>query len=171
MSSEGTGLLGHYENFPAVIHGVSRFTYGCTEKELKQAVLRVIHRLNQEKRDLKAVSLFSTSKCVVSFEFGVAEDSTFNYLDEEELNRFRKELARAREKLSTLDFFCVIRYHVLKEGKRVPLKFDYNLLRFVFKGNEVEIQIFHERGIRRVPPEDFANFIIEQIGKEIHQKK
>lgn len=168
MSSEGSRLLGYYENFPTVIHNVSKFTHQSTEKKLQKAILRVFHRLNQEKRDLNVLSPFFTSKCEVSFEFGVAEGVTFNYLDEEELKRFQKDIAK--EALPTLDFFCVIRYHALKEGRRVPLKFDYHLLRFVFHGNSVEMQISHERGTRRVSLEDFANFIIGQMSKELPQK-
>jgi len=151
-----------------VIHNVSRFTHQSTEKKLQKAILRVFHRLNQEKRDLNVLSPFFTSKCEVSFEFGVAEGVTFNYLDEEELKRFQKDITK--EALPTLDFFCVIRYHALKEGRRVPLKFDYHLLRFVFHGNSVEMQISHERGTRRVSLEDFVNFIIGQMSKELPRK-
>ncbi len=161
-------MLGHYENFPTVIHNVLKFTHQSTEKKLQKVILRVFHRLNQEKRDLNVLSPFFSSKCEVSFEFGVAEGVTFNYLDEEELKRFQKDITK--EALSTLDFFCVIRYHALKEGRRVPLKFDYHLLRFVFHGNNVEMQISHERGARRVSLEDFANFIIGEISKELPRK-
>jgi len=106
MSSEGSRLLGHYENFPTMIHNVSRFTHQSTEKKLQKAILRVFHRLNQEKRDLNVLSPFFSSKCEVSFEFGVAEGATFNYLDEEELKRFQKDITK--ETLPTLDFFCVV---------------------------------------------------------------
>ena len=168
MNSEGLGLLGHYENFPTVIHNVSRFTHQSTEKKLQKTILHVFHRLNQEKYDLNALSPFFSAKCEVSFEFGAAEGVVFNYLDEEELKRFQESITK--EALPTLDFFCVVRYHALKEGRRVPLKFDYYLLRFVFQGNGVEMQISHERGTRRVSLEDLSNFIIEQINKELPQK-
>jgi len=98
----------------------------------------------------------------------VAEGITFNYLDEEELKRFQKTITK--EALPTLDFFCVVRYHALKEGRHVPLKFDYHLLRFVFQRNSVEMQISHERGTRRVSLEDLANFIIGQISEELPRK-
>jgi len=168
MSREGSRLLGHYENFPTVVHNVSRFTHQSTEKKLQKTILRIFHRLNQEKHDLNVLSPFFSSKCEVSFEFGVAEGVTFNYLDEEELKRFQKAITK--EALLTLDFFCVVRCHALKEGRHVPLKFDYHLLRFVFRGNSVEMQICHERGIRRVSLEDLGNFIIGQISEELPQK-
>jgi len=161
-------LLGHYENFPDVIHSVAKFTHQSTEKKLQQAILRALHRLNEEKHDLNTISPFSTPECEVGFEFGVAEGITFNYLDEEELERFQRGIRK--EAPPTLDFFCVVRYHTLKEGRRRPLKFDYNLLRFISHGNNVEVQVSHERGIRRVPLEDLTNFIIGQIREELSRR-
>jgi len=161
-------LLGHYENFPDVIHSVAKFTHQSTEKKLQQAILRALHRLNEEKHDLNTISPFSTPECEVSFEFGVAEGITFNYLDKEELERFQRGIRK--EAPPTLDFFCVVRYHTLKEGRRRPLKFDYNLLRFISHGNNVEVQVSHERGIRRVPLEDLTNFIIGQIREELSRR-
>lgn len=161
-------MLGHYENFPDVIHSVAKFTHQSTEKKLQQAILRALHRLNEEKHDLNTISPFSTPECEVSFEFGVAEGITFNYLDKEELERFQRGIRK--EAPPTLDFFCVVRYHTLKEGRRRPLKFDYNLLRFISHGNNVEVQVSHERGIRRVPLEDLTNFIIGQIREELSRR-
>jgi len=165
---KGRRLLGHYENFPQVVHSVTKFTYQSTEKELHQAILRALYQLNQEKHDLNTVSPFSTPRCEVTFEFGVAEDITFNYLDRDELERIQKGIKK--EAPPTLDFFCVVRYHTLKEGRRKPLKFDYNLLRFLFHKNSVEIQVSHERGIRRVPLEDLTSFIIGQIREELSRR-
>lgn len=161
-------MLGRYKNFPQVVHSVARFTHQTTEKELQQAILRALHGLNQEKHDLNTISAFSTPGCEVSFEFGVAEDITFNYLDRDELERVQKGIEK--EAPPTLDFFCVVRYHTLKEGRRKPLKFDYNLLRFLFYRNSVEVQVSHERGIRRVPLEDLTNFIIGQIREELSRR-
>lgn len=161
-------MLGRYENFPEVVHSVARFTHQSTERKLQQAILRALHRLNQEKHDLNTISSYSAPGCEVSFEFGVAEGVTFNYLDREELERFQKGIKK--EAPPTLDFFCVVRYHTVKEGRRVPLKFDYHLLRFVFHGNSVEVQVSHERGIRRVPLEDLTNFIIGQIREELSRR-
>lgn len=164
---KGWGLLGRYENFPIMIHGVTSFTHQYSTIELQLGILHTLHRLNQETRNLNVLSPPSTSKCEVSFEFGVAEGITFNYLDEGELKRFQKSIPK--EAPPTLDFLCVLRYHTLKEAKRVPLRFDYHLLRFVFHGKMVEMQIFHERGIRRVSLEDLTDFIIGQIREELPQ--
>jgi len=161
-------LLGRYENFPEVVHSVARFTHQSTEERLQQAILRALHRLNQATHNLTVISPFSAPRCEVSFEFGVAEGLTFNYLDREELERFQKSIKK--EAPPTLDFFCVVRYHILKEGRRVPLRFDYHLLRFVFNRNNVEVQVSHERGTRRVSLEDLTNFLIGQIRGELPRR-
>lgn len=151
-----------------MIHNVAQFAHQSPTTELQLGILHTLHQLNQETRNLNALSPPSTSKCEVSFEFGVAEGLTFNYLDEEELKRFQKRITEEASP-PTLDFFCVLRYHILKEGKRVRLRFDYHLLRFVFHGKMVEMQIFHERGTRRVSLEDLTDFIVGQIREELPQ--
>jgi hypothetical protein len=154
-------LLGHYENFPEIVHSVETFTHHSTNRTLQRIILRTLEQLNHVTHNLDAISSFSTPKCQASFEFGVAEGPAFNYLDNEELERFRESIKK--QVLQTLDFFCVVRYHILEEGRRVPLRFDYHLLRFVFTRNKVEVQVSHERGIRRVSPQDLTSFIIGQI--------
>jgi len=161
-------VLGRYENFPELVHSSASFSHKSTERKIEQAILRALHRLNQEKNDINAVSPFSTPGCEVSFEFGVAEGVNFNYLDKEELERCQKGIRK--EALPTLDFFCVVRYHTLKGGRRRPLKFDYHLLRFLPRHNSVEVQVAHERGSRRVPLEDLTNFVIGQIREELSRK-
>lgn len=106
----------------------------------------------------------------VSFEVGVAEDVEFNYLDKEELDRFQKGIVE--KELPILDLFCVVRYHVVNDiKKRVPLKFDYHLLRFTFQKNSMELRICHERGTRRVPLEDLITFITKRINEELSKKQ
>jgi hypothetical protein len=163
-------LLGRYENFPKVIHGVARFTCESSIRKVQQAVLSALHHLNQEACGLSAVTPHLSQECEVSFELGVAEDFDFNFLDEKELDRFQKSIAE--KELSTLDFFCVVRYHVVNDvEKRVPLKFDYHMLRFMFQEDGVELRICHERGTQRVPLEDLITFIAKRINEESSQKR
>lgn len=162
-------MLGYYENFPEVIHSIAQFTYGSTTKKLQEAILQTFHKLNQETFSSEAVSPIPSSKFEVSFEFGVAEGDAFNYLDEEELDRFQKIIAK--ETPSILDFFCVIRYHILKEGKHAPLKFDYQLLRFIFYKEIVELRISHERGTRRLSLEDLITFMERRINGELSRRR
>jgi len=107
---------------------------------------------------------------MVSFELGVAEDFDFNFLDEKELDRLQRSIVE--KELSTLDFFFVVRYHVVNDkGKRVPLKFDYHMLRFMFQENSVELRICHERGTQRVPLEDLITFITKRVNEELSQRQ
>jgi hypothetical protein len=163
-------LLGRYENFPEVIHGVARFSCESSVREVQEAILSTLHRLNKEVGGLSAITPHLPQKCEGSFEVGVAEDFNFNFLDAEELDRFRRSMVE--KELSMLDFFLVARYHVVNDmGKRVPLRFDYHLLRFMFQEDSMELRICHERGIQRVPLEDLITFIVNRINEGLFQKR
>lgn len=161
-------LLGHYENFPEVIHGVARLTHRISVRKLQEAILCTLYQLNQEIPRFSDIASLP-SKCQVSFEFGVAEGTTFNYLDKEEVGRFQETIAK--ESLPIFDVFCVVRYHVVNKEKRVPLKFDYYLMRFTFYKNSVELQICHERGTQRLSLEDLIAFIIKRVNEELSQRR
>ena len=106
----------------------------------------------------------------VGFEFGIAEDFDFNFLDNKELERSMRSVAE--NELETLDFFFTVRYHnIMKENKKTSLKFDYHLLRFIFQKNGLELQIRHERGPQRVPIDDLTEFIGKQINRELSNKQ
>jgi len=159
-------MLGRYENFPDVIHGMARFTFPFSTRQLQQAILEVAHQLNYEAYNVKDFTQFVASECEVSFEFGVAEDMTFNYLDKGELERFLKQIET--KPLQVIDIFSVIRYHVAKaKGKRKPLKFDYNMLRFTFSRKTMELIVFHERGSQRISLEDFVTFFVNKINEKL----
>jgi hypothetical protein len=163
-------LLGRYENFPEIVHGVARFAFKSSVREVQQAILAAFHHLNQESCGLSAVTPHLSRECKVSFEIGAAEDFDFNFLDDKELDRFQR--SAAEEELSMLDFFFVVRYYVVNDkGKQVPLKFDYHMLRFIFQENIVELQVCHERGTQRVPLEDLITFIVKRINEELSKKR
>lgn len=106
----------------------------------------------------------------MSFEFGVADGVEFGYLDAEELDKMQKSIAR--EVLQAMDFLWVIRYHIIKNGKRVPLKFDYHMLRFIFYNrNNLELRVSHQRGIRRISVENLITFITKRINEELSQNR
>jgi len=163
-------LLGRYENFPDVIHGVARFTCESSKSKAQHAILSTLHKLNEQVFSLKDIATISYSQCEVSFEFGVADGVEFAYLDAEELGKMQKGIAR--EVLQALDFFCVVRYHIVKDGKRLPLKFDYHMLRFIFYNrNNLELRVSHQRGIRRISVENLITFITKRINEELSQNR
>ena len=163
-------MLGSYKNFPENIHGITFFEYQDSTKSLQQAILFALHQLNQATYNLGAVTPYLKQNHEVGFEFGVAEDCDFNFLDNKELERCARSIAE--NELETLDFFFTVRYHnIMKNKKKTPLKFDYHLLRFIFQKNGLELRIRHERGPQRVPIDDLTEFIAKQINRELCQKQ
>jgi len=162
-------LLAQYENFPETIHGVARFAYRSSIRKVEQTIFCALHQLNMETHSLNDITPFPSSKCEISFEFGVAEGVTFNYLGSEELEKFQK--TTGQKALPMLDFFCVVRYHIVREEKRIPLKFDYNFLRFIFYENEMELRVSHERGTQRISTEELIAFITKRINEELLRKQ
>jgi hypothetical protein len=163
-------LLGHYENFPENVHSVALFGYQDAAKKIQEAILCALHHLNTVTCDLGAVTPYLKQNCKVSFEFGVAEGFEFIFLDQKELSRCLKSIAE--KELSSLDFFFVVRYHlILENSKRVPLRFDYHVLRFIFQKGSLELQIRHEKGTQRIPLDDLSDFVVKQINAELSRRQ
>jgi len=162
-------LFGHYRNFPLTAHGIARFRHPSIKK-VQEATVKTLHQLNKETHSLSELAFLDSSKCEVGFDFGIAEDVTFTYIDEEELNKVKKRISR--NTLQILDFLCIIKYHhVEKGGKRIPLKFDYYFIRFAFNEKDVELRVYHERGTQRIPIEDLMRFIIKRISRELSRRR
>ena len=107
----------------------------------------------------------------MNFEFGIAEEETFTFLDEEELARLTDALKK-QEALGILDFFCAIRYHqTMQDGKAKSLRSDYILLRFAFRRRIMELFLVHQRGIQHLPLGDLTIFLIKRINSELAQKR
>ncbi len=129
-----------------------------------------MHSLNKQTIDMRTITKAALTDQTVNFEFGIADADTFNFLDEEEFQRIKNILKQ--QALPVLDVFCVARYHTQEPGgKRKSLKFDYNMLRFTFGKNNIELFVYHERGTQRIPLEDLVTFIQNQINKRLAQEK
>ena len=163
-------MPGRYENFPETVHGVTRFEHQDPTNDTQKAILCTFHRLNKETFDLGTVTPYLKQKCEVGFEFGVAEGVGFNFLDQTELDRCLESVDKADAEI--LDFFFVIRYHRAGDsGKRVHLRFDYYVLRFLFQESGLEMRIRHEKGTQRVPLDDLTEFLVEHINVELSQRQ
>ncbi len=162
-------MLGHYEGFPEIVHGVAQLSYKTSPKKLQQAVVVAFYHMNQEKSKLREIGYSFPANCEVNFEFGIGDEATFTFLDKIELSRLERETER--NALTLLDFLCALQYHIVDEsGRRAPLKFDYYLLRFVFDKNSVELLVSHERGPQRVHVEDLIGFLVRWIKKELDNR-
>lgn len=158
-------MLGFYENFPEIPHAKAIFHSPSPTENLQQAVLRTFALLNNQEYDQNKISPESTN-CKVGFEFGIAEGTSFNYLNQDEVERFRKSLSG--KNLMSLDFFCIVKYYSPRtKDKQKALKFDYYLLRFVFRKPSIILTVFHERGTRRLPIKELIEFLMNQINAEL----
>ncbi|MBX5328054.1 MAG: hypothetical protein QHH18_01140 [Candidatus Bathyarchaeota archaeon] len=156
-------MLGLYENFPKNIHKKAHFTVLVSNKRFQQTLIRTLYEINGKTFNLEEIAYPSVPQCKVVFEWGIADTSDFNYLDEEETSKVLKTVWKKPCRI--MDFFCAIRYYKTQNEKEIPLKFDYYMLRFTPNKNLLEIQVFHERGLRYTTPEDIINLIINKINQ------
>jgi len=148
---------GYYENFPQNIHKLETFSSTLSRKQLQKNLIQLLNDVNRKELSFEEVAYPTIPEGIVIFEFGLAENGNFNFINEEELEKMLKALDK--ERLGVLDFFCAIRYYKCKEKKKTSLKFDYYLLRTVFGKGTLEVQVFHERGPRYISPQDLVDFL------------
>lgn len=163
-------MLGLYENFPEGIHKKALFATSLSNKRLQQTLTQILHKSNGESFSLEEVSDSSIPHCTTIFEFGIAEDLIFNYLDREEKERVLKVIRK--KPLSVMDLFCAIRYYKMRNNEKNPLKFDYYMLRLLFSSkHSIEIRVFHERGPRHVSPGDLVRFVVSKLNETFPRKR
>lgn len=158
-------MLGFYEDFPVFPHAKAEFTCAASTKMLQEAIVATAYNLNGQEFDLSVIAPTKIG-CKIGFEFGVAEGAIFNYLDLEEVERFRKSLAK-KEMIFCTDFLCIVKYHVANGGKQQPLKFDNYMLRFIFRKPLVQLRVFHEKGTQRLSMEELIEFLMKQVNAEL----
>jgi hypothetical protein len=155
--------FGFYEKFPSNIHRIDSFNSTISSKQLQQKLIQIFHKVNRNEFTFEEVANPTVPQGTIIFEFGIAESGDFNFIDNEELKKTTKFLAK--ENLPAMDFFCSIRYYKGSGENRSPLKFDYYLLRTIFSKDIFEVQIFHERGPRYISPEELTMFIFNKINE------
>lgn len=154
-------MLGMYKNFPENIHRADSFKSSLPSQKFQQKLVQALHGINRRPLSFEEVSHPTLHQCTVIFEFGLAENESFNYLDDEETKRILDALRK--QALQFLDFFLVVRYYKGAAMKKIPLRFDYYMVRFAFTADLVDLRVFHERGPRYVSPEDIVNFVEKQV--------
>jgi hypothetical protein len=163
-------MLGLYENFPEEIHRKTLFATSLSNKRLQQALTRILCKINGESFSLEEISDLSIPHCATIFEFGIAEDLIFNYLDRVEEKKVLKAIRK--RPFSVMDLFCAVRYYKMRNDGKTALKFDYYMLRFLFRSkNSLEIRVFHERGPRHVSPEDLARLVVSKLNETFPRKR
>jgi hypothetical protein len=161
-------MLGLYENFPKTVHKTTFFAASISNKRLQQALIQTLQKTNNENFNLETITNPSVPQCTVILEFGIAEANNFNYLDTDETNKVLKFIQK--KPFQIMDFFCALRYYKMQNAKKIPLRFDYYMLRFTFNKDSMGMQIFHERGPRYISPEDIAKLVAKKIGETFSKK-
>lgn len=156
-------MLGFYENFPINIHRIEAFTTPLSNNKLQRRLIQVVHNINRKTFSFEEVACPTVPECTIIFEAGLAEAKSFNYVDEEEKQRVLSALRKTP--FQTMDFFCAVRYYKGTAEDKTPLKFDYYMMRLIFGKNNLEIQVFHERGPRYISPEDIITFFVNEVNK------
>jgi hypothetical protein len=154
-------MLGTYDGFPENIHRLSVFATSTSSRKLQSALIQALRGLNGGTRGLADGRRALAPDCTVNFDFGIAEDNNFNYLDEEEAARVLE--AVGKKPFGTMDFLAAMRYYRVQGETKTPLRFDYYMLRFAFRKNLTEIRIFHEKGPMRMLPDDVVTVLVDEI--------
>ncbi len=162
-------MLGLYENFPLITHKTETYTFSLSKRGMQQKIIQTFQKVNSKTFCFEEIGTPTVPNATVIFELGIAEADGFTFLNAEEAKRIEKALEGA--KLRVMDWFCAIRYYKNSQEKKVPLKFDYYLLRidFVEKGT-LEFAIAHERGPRYLGPEDIITFLEHRINQASSRK-
>jgi hypothetical protein len=162
-------MLGYYENFPLTIHWAVTFFSLLSRRKMQKRIAQVFQELNLSTFSFEEVGSPTVPNSILIFEFGIAEDAGFSYLNEEENRKLQNALDT--EPMKVMDWFCAIRYYKNVKGKKMPLKFDYYLLRMGFAEKDaVEVSVFHEKGPRYLAPEDVIDFIQRKINQSSKRK-
>jgi hypothetical protein len=162
-------MLGVYENFPENIHRIDSFKSSLSSQKLQQKLMKTLHDINRTPFSFEEVSNPTLHNCTVIFEFGLAENESFNFLDADEAERVLDSLKK--QVFQLLDFFLAVRYYKVTSARKTPLKFDYYMIRFAFTSvDSVDLKVFHERGPRYVSPEDIVSFLEKQVNGSLPRK-
>jgi len=161
-------MLGFYTNFPKTLHKKASFSTSTSNRRLQQLLIETAFKLNNRAFQSEEIATPSLRRCSVIFEFGVAEDNDFNYLDAQEKSTLLKTIKR--KPLQIMDFLCIIRYYKTEQQKKAALRFDYYMLRVVFNKNLVEMRVFHEKGPMHMSPEELVEFITGKINTASSKK-
>ena len=147
---------------------IQRFNSALPSRQLQRRLIQAFYEINRKEFSFEEAANPTIPECKIIFEFGLADAENFNYIDEEEVKKAIKLLAK--EQLDTIDFFCAIRYYKGKAEKKRALKFDYYLIRTSYSRDMFEIQISHKKGLRYLSPEDLTLFIFNKINEASNRK-
>ncbi|MEM2369725.1 MAG: hypothetical protein QXK73_00785 [Candidatus Bathyarchaeia archaeon] len=144
--------------------------FGAPPASIQKAILNTLYRLNGHEARDNLLSLIVGSDIEIILEVGVANGLSFDYLDTDTLNNLLRAINE--KSFHLLDFLLVIRYYKLKSNRRIALRFDFFLLRFLFdEGGGLNILAFHERGLQRISAKELIRFLVKETRLELSAKR
>jgi hypothetical protein len=162
-------MLGLYENFPLNIHKTETFNSTLSKRSIQQKIVQALQQINNKTFSFEEVGTPTVPNATVIFEFGIADTGGFTFLNNQEAKQLTAALDEAP--LQVMDWFCAVRYYKTSQEKKIPLKFDYYMLRISFaEKGVVEFIISHERGPRYLGPEDIIAFLEHKINQASSRK-
>jgi len=156
-----------YNAFPQTIHGRAVLRYGAENAAVQRVLIRILRELNRLRLDapITVADREGYLDGQIAFEAGVANEDHFNYLDGYE-ERLMNETIVKQGVLSVLDFLIVARY-LVKDQERHPIRTDSYLIRFIVSEYSMEVYLSHEKGIRRLNPDELIMMIAKELDRQL----
>lgn len=157
-------IFGIIDEFPFIIHGKAVLRHNVPNNRVRELVIRGLYELNgQEEERLLSVSNRSGPFLgKQGYIVRIGHGSMFDNFNEK---TFKKLVKSSSSSQRFLDFQIVISYHYVRDGKKVPLRFDQHLIRYIFLSNKIGIMLVHIKGIRRTPLTDVLRLVTKMIDK------
>ena len=157
-------MEGIYAYFPDTCHCVALFLYKASRRKFQKSLINLFYEMNMGEENFNVQSI-TDHGIKIAFDIGIADELTFNFIDEEERDKWLSILDKGDFEI--LDFLLVARYYVSKKGRDQPLRFDYYMLRFLFGHGSVELRVYHEKGTRRLSIEDLIDLLYEGLSRRV----
>lgn len=156
-----------YNNFPQTIHGRAVLRYDTESLNAQRILIKLLREFNrfQVHTSITLADREGYLEGQIAFEVGIANGDHFNYLDGLE-ERLVDEVIAKQGTLPIADFLIVLRY-ILKDHQRHPIRADSYLLRFISTEYTMEMYLFHEKGIRRVNPDELMGMIAKELNRQL----
>jgi len=161
-------LLGVIDEFPFIIHGKAVLKHDVPNNRVRELVIQGLYELNgKEEESLLSVSNRSNPFLgKQGYIVRIGYSSRFDNFNEKTFKKLVKSSSSLSQRF--LDFQIVISYHYDREGKKVPLRFDQHLIRYIFLSNKIGIMLVHIKGIRRTPLTDVLRLVTKIIDQSFN---
>ena len=157
-------MEGVYAHFPDAYHCAALFLHKASRRKFQKSLIGLFYEMNVGEESFNVQSITSHG-IKIAFDIGIADELTFNFIDDEERKKWLSILDK--REFEILDFLLVARYYVSRRGRERPLRFDYYMLRFLFGRGSVELRVYHEKGTRRLSIEDLIYLLYKGLSKRI----